>query len=103
MVHQALAVPMKTERWTRVEELFHAACDRGPGARDAFLQAACGGDGALLGEVRSLLGYGERAGRFIEDPTDDQGEGRLTGGPLSTDEARGALRQMVRRWHRRCG
>jgi len=42
-------------RWNRVKELFHAASERPPGEREAFLDAACAGDRALSDEVRSLL------------------------------------------------
>ncbi len=55
----------------KVEELFHAALEREPGERDAFLKEACGGDDALLHEVTSLLEADERAERFIEQPAAD--------------------------------
>ena len=35
---------MKQELWRRVEELFHAALERPPEARRAFLDEACGED-----------------------------------------------------------
>ncbi len=60
--------PMKPEPWKKAEELYHAALEREPSARDAFLEEACGGDEALLDEVKSLLGADERAERFIEEP-----------------------------------
>jgi serine/threonine-protein kinase len=47
---------MSTTDWNRVKELFHAASERPPAERDAFLEDACAGDRALLDEVRSLLG-----------------------------------------------
>jgi hypothetical protein len=103
MASQAPVSSMKTERWKRVEELYHAASERGPDERDGFLEAACAEDGALLREVRSLLGYGEQADLFIDDPTADDREDRLAGGPLSMEEALGALRQIARDWRRRCG
>lgn len=43
------------ERWRQVEELYHAALERAPGDRLAFLQQACAGDPELRGEVESLL------------------------------------------------
>ena len=43
------------ERWRRVEELFHAALERDPSERRAFLEQVCGGDGELLSDVSSLL------------------------------------------------
>ena len=46
---------MNADRWQRVNALFHAALDRDPDARDAYLNQVCGSDTALRDEVRSLL------------------------------------------------
>ena len=46
---------MDAERWRRINELFHAALERGPAARGAFLDEACAGDPGLRAEVASLL------------------------------------------------
>ena len=46
---------MDAERWRRVNDLFHAALERAPGSREAFLDEACAGDPALRTEVLSLL------------------------------------------------
>ena len=46
---------MDAERWRRINELFHAALERDPGSRDAFIDEACTGDPALRTEVLSLL------------------------------------------------
>lgn len=46
---------MDAERWRRVNTLFHAALERDPGDREAFIDEACGGDAALRTEVLSLL------------------------------------------------
>jgi len=43
------------DRWKRVESLFHAARERAPQDREAFLDAACAGDTTLRDEVASLL------------------------------------------------
>ena len=55
---------MSTEpfEWSRVREVFEAACDRDPSERTAFLEQACGQDGRLRGEVERLL----RLDRAIE-------------------------------------
>jgi eukaryotic-like serine/threonine-protein kinase len=42
-------------RWTRINELFHAAVATPAAERAAFLSAQCGGDAALRAEVESLL------------------------------------------------
>ena len=46
---------MKPARWQEIERLYHAALDRDPEDRAAFLDAASGGDTELLNEVQSLL------------------------------------------------
>ena len=46
---------MDAERWRRINELFHAALERDPGSREAFIDEACAGDPALRTEVLSLL------------------------------------------------
>src|SRR5713226_293016 len=46
---------MEPDRWREVERLYHAALERDPEVRAAFLAAASGGDDELLDEVRSLL------------------------------------------------
>jgi serine/threonine protein kinase len=61
---------MKPERWQQVEQLYHAALEREPEERAAFLNKACDGDGALRQEVESLLAYDEPAQRFIATPPD---------------------------------
>jgi non-specific serine/threonine protein kinase/serine/threonine-protein kinase len=46
---------MTEQRWQRVVELFEEALSWDADDRDARLATACGGDAALLGEVRALL------------------------------------------------
>jgi serine/threonine protein kinase len=48
---------MNPERWSQIESLYHAALERAPGERAAFLGQACEGDPALRAEVESLLAY----------------------------------------------
>jgi hypothetical protein len=43
---------MTPQRWREIEDLYHAALDRAPGARAALLEAA---DPELRREVESLL------------------------------------------------
>jgi serine/threonine protein kinase len=57
---------MKPERWRRIEALFHAARERDPDARAAFLAEACSGDEELRGEIDSLLAEHERGGKTLE-------------------------------------
>ena len=53
------------DRWSRIEELFHAGLDLEPPARPAFLQQACGDDTELLKEVESLLDSAEKPVDFL--------------------------------------
>ena len=55
------------ERWGRIDQLFHAALNYDPPAREAFLQQACGSDAALLKEVQSLLDSAEK--KQLDDVT----------------------------------
>src|SRR5688572_446839 len=46
---------MSPERWQRVEQIYHAALEREPGERAAFLTQDCQGDQDLRREVEALL------------------------------------------------
>ena len=59
---------MDQERWRSVEGLFHSALERGPEARQAFLDVACGGDTDLQRQVELLLAKEKEAGSFLETP-----------------------------------
>src|SRR5215475_11384621 len=57
---------MDEQRWRQVETVYHAALEREPGARDAFLAQACMGDEELRREVEELLRYDGAAESFIK-------------------------------------
>ena len=59
---------MTPERWTRIEELFHAARARPPGDRAAFLLAACGDDEPMRRSVESLLDDSASDDGFLAAP-----------------------------------
>src|SRR5246500_1005227 len=59
---------MDSDRWKQIDNLLQAVLERSPSERDAFLRQACGGDGELEREVRSLLASQEEAGSFLESP-----------------------------------
>jgi eukaryotic-like serine/threonine-protein kinase len=59
---------MKPERWQQIERLYHAALERKPAERAAFLREACAGEEAVRSEIESLLCYEEKAEQFIEAP-----------------------------------
>jgi eukaryotic-like serine/threonine-protein kinase len=53
------------EQYQRVSELYYAAMELAPEARQDFLAGACGGEGELRREVESLLHAREQAHGFI--------------------------------------
>jgi eukaryotic-like serine/threonine-protein kinase len=57
-----------TERWQRVEPIYHDALDQEPSRRAAWVRQACGGDEALQREVLSLLAESDGAESFLEEP-----------------------------------
>ena len=59
---------MDSDRWKLLDDLLHAALERPPEERDAFLTEACGDDSLLECEARSLLALEEKAGEFLEKP-----------------------------------
>ena len=72
-LHRKLALDhvMNPQRWQQIDQLFHSALEREPGARAAFLAQACSGDEALRREVESLIGSHEQSNSFIEAPAAD--------------------------------
>ena len=59
---------MELNRWEQIERLYHAALERGPDAREAFLDEACAGDEDLRREVAGLLACDVPSGSFIQSP-----------------------------------
>jgi serine/threonine protein kinase/Tol biopolymer transport system component len=57
-----------TERWKRIEQLYHAALKLDEAHRAAYLQETCGGDESLRREVESLLAGEKYAEGFLESP-----------------------------------
>jgi serine/threonine protein kinase len=62
---------MTPERWREVERLYHAALERGPDARGAFLAEACPDDEGLRREVATLLAYDDSGASFLSSPALD--------------------------------
>lgn len=56
------------DRWQRVKRILDEALDLEPDRRPAFLEAACGGDAALLAEVKSLAAAAEGEWSFVDRP-----------------------------------
>ncbi|MDT5123658.1 MAG: eukaryotic-like serine/threonine-protein kinase [Acidobacteriota bacterium] len=59
---------MTAQHWQQIKELFHSAIELEPGARAAFLDAACAQDDSLRREVESLIAAHEKDGSFIDAP-----------------------------------
>src|SRR5262245_5825002 len=59
---------MERDRWEQIEQLYHAALEREPGAREAFLDVACAGDEDLRREVAGLLACDIPSDSFIQSP-----------------------------------
>jgi serine/threonine protein kinase len=57
-----------SERWQRVEALYHAALQRPAEERPQFLRDACGGDDAMRRDVESLLGQPASDVGFLQTP-----------------------------------
>ena len=49
-----------SDRWQKIEQLYHAACERDVTLRAAYLHEACGSDEELRREVERLLAAGEK-------------------------------------------
>ena len=56
----------RQERWRRAEDLFHAALERSPEDRRAFLDRSCGHDKELHRQVEMLISSDGRADSFLE-------------------------------------
>jgi tetratricopeptide (TPR) repeat protein len=62
---------VETERWQKVEQLYHSALEQAVNARAAFIEQACAGDDSLRREVESLLSQTEGEESFMEEPAMD--------------------------------
>jgi non-specific serine/threonine protein kinase len=59
---------MTPERWRQITEIFHAARERDPASREAFVADACRDDPTLRREVDAMLVGLRDAGQFGETP-----------------------------------
>src|SRR5437899_1848355 len=62
---------MTPERWQQIDRIFHAALQRDPSQRAAFVAESCAGDPALQEEIEDLLASHEESDSFIETPASD--------------------------------
>src|ERR1700756_1063057 len=56
-----------SDRWQRIEEIFHTATDLSDGARATYLDAICAGDLELRFEIESLLSHDGSAETLFSD------------------------------------
>src|SRR4029077_13835687 len=88
------AAVLITDRWQRIERLYHAALERDATERAAFLDQACDGDDALRREVASLVASDDQANAFLAESAmevearglAEAGEGSLIGQQLGAYE-----------------
>ncbi len=59
---------MNRDRWPQIEAILAEALEREPGARAAYVDAACGADAALRAEVAGLLAADRGDTGFLEEP-----------------------------------
>ena len=78
---------MSSERWRRIEAIYHAAQSRPFRERSAYLAAACAGDDDLRREVESLLAQTSALSEhFLGEPVAAVGSGSMpaTGDPSAS-------------------
>jgi len=61
-------MPSSSDRWQRIEALFHAALELKPEVRREFLEKSCGSDAELLKELESLLDSADKPVDFLQKP-----------------------------------
>ena len=79
--------------WGDAKRVFEAALERPEGERAAFVDKACGGNAALLEEVRSLLAWHKGSTGFLETPA-----ARLSDTSAETTTAIGLIGKSIGAW-----
>lgn len=59
---------MTPDLWQQIKDTFHAALERAPSERAAFLEKVCAGDDLLRREIESLIQAYEQTGKFVDAP-----------------------------------
>lgn len=78
---------MDSERYARIEDLFHAAWEMPEGERRAFLEGSCGNDAALMSDVLAMLEADARASCLLDRGLPDVAF-QMIGAPLDLGGAR---------------
>jgi serine/threonine protein kinase/Tfp pilus assembly protein PilF len=84
---------MEFDRWEQIERLYHAALEREPDAREAFLVEVCAGDDDLRREVAGLLACDIPSDSFIQSPAIEIAARALAAEPLieTSNKSMGSL------------
>jgi serine/threonine protein kinase/Flp pilus assembly protein TadD len=61
-----LNTAMDSDRWRRIQELFHGAAGLPEPERQTYLNSQCGSDGQLMEEVKALLAEDSREGSLLD-------------------------------------
>src|SRR5262245_32401215 len=78
---------MESDRWASIERLYHAALEREPAERAAFLDDACAGDEMLRRQVAALLACDGQSPGFIESPAVEVAARAMAANPSLLEEA----------------
>jgi hypothetical protein len=62
---------VETERWRKIEQLYHSALEREGSRRAAFVEQACREEESLRREVESLPAQARDTESFLEAPALD--------------------------------
>jgi len=62
---------MDSQRWKQIDEIFHAALEYEPPARDAYLTEACKEDESLRAEIEALIASHQKDSTFFDTPASD--------------------------------
>jgi serine/threonine protein kinase len=81
-----------SERWGRVQDLYHRVQECDETHRAIWLEEACAGDEDLRREVESLLGYATEAEHFMEVPAIEETDSGEDSGSLSEGQEVGSYR-----------
>lgn len=64
---------MESDRWERLQEIYHQALALPPPEREAFIESACAGDPGLLSELRCILEAAHSRGGILDSPVVELG------------------------------
>ena len=84
---------MDTDRWSRIQQLYHATREQPPSGRAEFLSQSCPDDPELRREVESLLAYEGQADGLLESPEwKSVGAAELAASEMASGSQLGAFR-----------